>query len=129
VCTPSTGCVVRAVFQALTLLREVVDPAFVPLNPPQNVLETSLAYGSYMAVSSNLRCGSAASQAAFFSDFAWSLLLHPPRQHQPFSTRPYTQTLKPNTAAVALLGFSLLAHRRGKRFDFVVRLGLPRWCL
>jgi hypothetical protein len=36
-------------------LRELLDPTFVPLNDPQNVLVMSAAYGSYMASSSNLR--------------------------------------------------------------------------
>lgn len=41
----------------LIALRCVLDPDFVPLNQPQNVLATSLAYGVYMATSSNIRCG------------------------------------------------------------------------
>lgn len=39
----------------LTAAREMLDPNFVPLNPPQDVLIMSAAYGSYMASSSNLR--------------------------------------------------------------------------
>ena len=34
---------------------QMLDPAFVPLNPPQDALIMSAAYGSYMASSSNLR--------------------------------------------------------------------------
>ena len=36
-------------------LRSILDPTFVPLNDPQNVLVMSAAYGTYMASSSNLR--------------------------------------------------------------------------
>lgn len=36
-------------------LRTALDPTFVPQNPPQDILITSLIYGSYMASSSNLR--------------------------------------------------------------------------
>lgn len=36
-------------------LRSMLDPTFVPLNDPQNVLVMSSAYGVYMASSSNLR--------------------------------------------------------------------------
>ncbi|KAK9848846.1 hypothetical protein WJX84_001462 [Apatococcus fuscideae] len=35
--------------------RQFLDPSFIPLNPPQDVLKTSAAYASYMALSSNLR--------------------------------------------------------------------------
>ncbi|KAK9841460.1 hypothetical protein WJX74_006158 [Apatococcus lobatus] len=42
-----TNCLISA--------RQVLDPSFVPLNPPQDVLKTSAAYASYMALSSNLR--------------------------------------------------------------------------
>ena len=40
---------------ALTMLRQAVDPNWAPPNAPQNVLATSAAYGTYMSVSSNLR--------------------------------------------------------------------------
>ena len=40
---------------SLIAVRQVLDPSFVPLNDPQNVLVMSAAYGSYMASSSNLR--------------------------------------------------------------------------
>ena len=40
---------------ALCAVREFVDPSWAPPNAPQNVLATSLAYGAYMSVSSNLR--------------------------------------------------------------------------
>ncbi|GAB4814932.1 hypothetical protein N2152v2_001978 [Parachlorella kessleri] len=36
-------------------VRALLDPAFTPLNPPQDVLIMSAAYGTYMASSSNLR--------------------------------------------------------------------------
>lgn len=39
----------------LMAARQMLDPTFVPLNPPQDVLVMSAAYGSYMASSSNLR--------------------------------------------------------------------------
>jgi hypothetical protein len=39
----------------LLAVRSVLDPTFVPLNDPQNVVVMSAAYGSYMATSSNLR--------------------------------------------------------------------------
>lgn len=41
---------------ALIHVRESLDPTWTPLNPPQSILATSLYYGLYMAVSSNLRC-------------------------------------------------------------------------
>jgi hypothetical protein len=44
-----------ALTNALTALRASLDPSFVPLNPPQDVLAMSSAYGLYMATSSNLR--------------------------------------------------------------------------
>lgn len=40
---------------ALVALRQMLDPTWVPLNAPQNVLVMSAAYASYMATSSNLR--------------------------------------------------------------------------
>ena len=40
---------------ALTAVRAMLDPNFHPLNKPQGVLVTSAAYGSFMALSSNLR--------------------------------------------------------------------------
>lgn len=40
---------------ALIALRQILDPAWQPLNAPQNVLVMSAAYASYMATSSNLR--------------------------------------------------------------------------
>lgn len=40
---------------ALTAVRAMLDPDFHPLNKPQGVLVTSAAYGSFMALSSNLR--------------------------------------------------------------------------
>jgi hypothetical protein len=39
----------------LITIREMLDPAFVPLNDPQDVATMSAAYGLYMASSSNLR--------------------------------------------------------------------------
>ncbi|EIE26551.1 hypothetical protein COCSUDRAFT_46136 [Coccomyxa subellipsoidea C-169] len=39
----------------LIAVRQQLDPTWVPLNSPQNVLAMSAAYSSYMAVSSNLR--------------------------------------------------------------------------
>ena len=39
----------------LILVRQMLDPTFVPLNDPQDVLLMSAAYGTYMATSSNLR--------------------------------------------------------------------------
>ena len=36
-------------------VRQLMDPGFAPQNPPQDVITMSAAYGSYMAVSSNLR--------------------------------------------------------------------------
>ncbi|KAI8471097.1 MAG: hypothetical protein J3K34DRAFT_418522 [Monoraphidium minutum] len=44
-----------AATNGLILLRTLLDPDFSPLNQPQNVLVTSLAYGVYMATSSNIR--------------------------------------------------------------------------
>lgn len=44
-----------AVTNALAALRGMLDPSFAPLNPPQDVLAVSAAYGLYMATSSNLR--------------------------------------------------------------------------
>jgi hypothetical protein len=44
-----------AVTNALIGLRSALDPSFVPLNQPQDVLSTSAAYGAYMATSSNIR--------------------------------------------------------------------------
>jgi hypothetical protein len=44
-----------AVTNTLVALRKALDPAFAPLNAPQNVLATSAAYGLYMSTSSNLR--------------------------------------------------------------------------
>lgn len=41
---------------ALIGLRQMLDPTFVPLNQAQDVVNTSLAYGAYMATSSNIRC-------------------------------------------------------------------------
>jgi hypothetical protein len=40
---------------ALIGLRQLLDPTFLPLNQAQDVVTTSLAYGAYMATSSNLR--------------------------------------------------------------------------
>jgi hypothetical protein len=40
---------------SLVAVRQMLDPAFVPLNDPQDVLVMSAAYGTYMASSSNLR--------------------------------------------------------------------------
>lgn len=39
----------------LVAIRQMVDPGWAPPNKPQNVLQTSTAYGVYMSVSSNLR--------------------------------------------------------------------------
>lgn len=41
--------------QALTIARQALDPNYHSTNPPQNVLNVSAAYASYMAISSNLR--------------------------------------------------------------------------
>lgn len=43
------------VTNGIGLLRARLDPTYVPLNAPQNVLVMSLAYGAYMATSANLR--------------------------------------------------------------------------
>jgi hypothetical protein len=43
------------VTNALMGVRQMLDPSFVPLNPPQDMLIMSAAYGTYMASSSNLR--------------------------------------------------------------------------
>jgi Protein RETICULATA-related len=43
------------IVNGLTMLRVAADPGWTPLNPPQNILATSLLYGTYMGVSSNLR--------------------------------------------------------------------------
>lgn len=40
---------------ALIALRTALDPSFAPLNQSQDVIATSLAYGAYMATSSNIR--------------------------------------------------------------------------
>ncbi len=40
---------------AITAIKQILDPDFQPLNKPQGVLATSAAYGTYMAWSSNLR--------------------------------------------------------------------------
>lgn len=40
---------------AITSIKQILDPDFQPLNKPQGVLATSAAYGTYMAWSSNLR--------------------------------------------------------------------------
>ncbi len=40
------------------VLAQNLDPSWTPLNPPQDILATSLYYGLYMGVSSNLRSGS-----------------------------------------------------------------------
>jgi len=40
---------------SLIVMRQILDPSFVPLNDPQNVAVMSAAYGAYMASSSNLR--------------------------------------------------------------------------
>lgn len=45
-----------AVTNTLLGLRALLDPTFSPPNKPQNVLQTSAAYGVYMSTSSNLRC-------------------------------------------------------------------------
>ncbi len=39
----------------LVAVRQMVDPGWAPPNKPQDVLQTSAAYGVYMSVSSNLR--------------------------------------------------------------------------
>lgn len=49
---------------ALIALRTALDPSFAPLNQSQDVIATSLAYGAYMATSSNIRCGGSRSGAA-----------------------------------------------------------------
>jgi hypothetical protein len=40
---------------ALIAVRQMVDAGWAPPNTPQDILSTSLAYGVYMSVSSNLR--------------------------------------------------------------------------
>ena len=40
---------------AITAIKQTLDPQFQPLNKPQGVLATSAAYGSFMAWNSNLR--------------------------------------------------------------------------
>ncbi|KAF6255296.1 hypothetical protein COO60DRAFT_1471217 [Scenedesmus sp. NREL 46B-D3] len=40
---------------ALMAVRQALDPGFVQLNQSQDVITTSLAYGAYMATSSNIR--------------------------------------------------------------------------
>lgn len=40
---------------ALTGIKQMIDPSFQPLNKPQGVLATSAAYGSFMGWNSNLR--------------------------------------------------------------------------
>lgn len=54
----------------LIFLRETADPTWAPLNPPQNILATSLFYGLYMSVSSNLRW-EAVSGPCFASWISW----------------------------------------------------------
>lgn len=44
-----------AITNTLLAVRQMLDPTFVPLNQPQDVLAMSAAYGVYMATSSNLR--------------------------------------------------------------------------
>ena len=39
----------------LIMARQLLDPSWMPANGPQNIVEMSLAYGVYMAVSSNIR--------------------------------------------------------------------------
>lgn len=43
------------VTNALLGVRQMLDPTFKPVNTAQDVVSTSLAYGVYMSVSSNLR--------------------------------------------------------------------------
>jgi hypothetical protein len=40
---------------ALVTIRQLLDPGWMPPNTPQDVVKTSLAYGVYMSISSNLR--------------------------------------------------------------------------
>lgn len=44
-----------AVTNSLIALRQLIDPSFIPLNKAQGVAATSMAYGAYMATSSNIR--------------------------------------------------------------------------
>jgi len=39
----------------LVIARQLLDPSWVPLNAPQNIVATSLAYGAYLAISANVR--------------------------------------------------------------------------
>ena len=44
-----------AITNCLVITRNHFFPSDTPTNPPQNIFKTSLLYGSYMAVSANLR--------------------------------------------------------------------------
>ncbi|CAL5227226.1 g10148 [Coccomyxa viridis] len=44
-----------SITNALIFLRQQMDPSWSPQNAPQDVVRMSAAYGSYMAISSNLR--------------------------------------------------------------------------
>lgn len=44
-----------AATNGLVAARQLLDPAFVPLHAPQDVISMALAYGVYMALSSNIR--------------------------------------------------------------------------
>ena len=43
------------VTNALIAVRQMLDSGFHPQNPPQDVFTMSVAYASYMALSSNIR--------------------------------------------------------------------------
>lgn len=44
-----------AATNGLVAVRQMLDPAWLPLHAPQDILSMSLAYGAYMALSSNIR--------------------------------------------------------------------------
>lgn len=51
-CTRGAGV---GVTNGLAQVRQMLDPTWTPANKAQDVLTTSVAYGTYMSVSSNLR--------------------------------------------------------------------------
>ena len=44
-----------SITDGIVAARHVMDPSWVHVNAPQDIIPTSLAYGVYMAVSSNIR--------------------------------------------------------------------------
>ncbi|CAD7698727.1 unnamed protein product [Ostreobium quekettii] len=44
-----------AITNTLIKIRELIDPSFKNINPPQDLVKMSFAYATYMAVSANLR--------------------------------------------------------------------------